>query len=228
MRRMLFVLLTLAGLSRGTLEAQTCHGLAPLPTGQLQATGAGMLRTGSRSVAVGLISDLPAGAFGAVQLGTTAMEAFEKSSLDLAASLGYQLDLDGAGRTQLCPMASTTLQLGPNNAFGSGVGRTTFSAGLGLAAGTSLQLRPLLSLVPAIGLGVGHRTHRAESSAGSQLFRIDETYGFAQLQVGVVINQHLSIRPSIELPLGLEGGNMGLGLTVGYHFGRRNPPGTEP
>jgi hypothetical protein len=84
----------------------------------------------------------------------------------------------------------------------------------------------LLALVPAIGIGVGHRTYQAMSTAGAQLFRIGETYGFAQLQVGVVVNQNLSIRPGVEIPLGLDGGYAALGLTVGYHFGRR-PAGNE-
>jgi hypothetical protein len=228
MRPTLLLLLAFIGLSGGSLEAQTCRGLAPLPSGQLQATGTATLATGSRSVEAGLVSDLPARAFGGLEVGTTSVEAFEKSSLDLGAFLGYQLDVGGTGQVQLCPLANTSLQLGPNNAFGSGVGRSTFGATIGLAAGTSLTLRPLLSLVPAIGVGVGHRTHQAESSAGTQLFRIAETYGFAQVQVGVVVKGNLSIRPSVEIPLGMQGGEVALGLTVGYHFGRRHPAGIEP
>jgi hypothetical protein len=224
MRRLLVVLFTLSGLSRASLEAQTCQGLAPLPSGQLQATGTAMVATGSRTVGVALVYDLPARAFGDVGVGTTQVEAFEKSSLDLGASLGYQLDIGAAGQAQVCPIASTSVRLGPNNAFGSGVERSTFGAGIGLAGGTAFQLRPLLSLVPAITVGVGHRLHQAESSAGVSLFRIAETYGFAQFHVGVVVNHNLSIRPSVEIPLGREGGDAGLALTVGYRFGRRHSP----
>lgn len=227
MRRILLVVFTLIGLSRASLEAQTCRGLAPLPAGQLQATGTGALATGSRSVAAALVYDLPAKAFGGVGIGTTSVEAFEKSSLDLGASLGYQLDLGSTGQAQLCPTASTSLQLGPNNAFGSGVERSTFSAGVGVTAGTSLRIQPLLSLVPAIAVGVGHRTHHAKSSTGTSLLRIAETYGFAQFHVGLVVNQNLTIRPSVEVPLGLEGGDAAVGLTVGYHFGGRGPAGSE-
>jgi hypothetical protein len=222
MQRMLLVLFTLTGWSGASLAAQTCRGLAPLPAGHLQATGTGMLATSFRRMEAALAYDLPARAFGEVGIGTTAVEAFEKSSLDLGASLGYQLDLGPAGQAQLCPLASTSLQLGPNNAFGSGVDRTTFSAGVGVAAGASFRLRPLLSLVPAIGIGVGHRTHEARSSAGTQLLRISETYGFVQLQAGLVVNHNLTIRPGVQIPLGLDGSDAALGVTVGYHFGRRH------
>ena len=222
MRRLLVVLFTLTGLSRASLEAQTCRGLAPLPAGQLQATGSGTLATSFQSLGAELVYDLPSRAFGGAEIGTTSVEAFEKSSLDLGALLGYQIDVGSAGQAQLCPIASTTLQVGPNNAFGSGVSRSTFSAGIGLSGGTSLRLRPLLSLVPAIAVGIGHRTHQAESSAGARLLRIEETYGFAHFQVGFVVNQNLSIRPGLEIPLGLEGGNAAVGLSVGYHFGGRH------
>ena len=70
---------------------------------------------------------------------------------------------------------------------------------------------------------MGHRIHQAESSAGVSLFRIAETYGFAQLHVGIVVNHNLSIRPGVEMPLGLEGGDATMGLTVGYRFGGRRP-----
>ena len=36
MRRLMVVLFALTGLSRASLEAQTCHGLAVLPSGQPQ------------------------------------------------------------------------------------------------------------------------------------------------------------------------------------------------
>jgi hypothetical protein len=219
MRRLLVVLFTLSGVSRVSLEAQTCHGLAPLLAGQLQATGTAMLSTDSRSVSAALVYDLPAGAFGGVGIGTTEVEAFEKSSVDLSASLAYQLEVGRSGQAQVCPIASTSLQLGPNNAFGSAVQRSTFSAGIGFSGGAEFRLQPLLSLVPALAVGVGHRTHQAESSAGATLFRIAETYGFAQFHVGMVVNQNLSIRPSVEIPLGLDGGYAGFGLTVGYRFG---------
>jgi hypothetical protein len=223
MRRLMVVLFALTGLSRASLEAQTCHGLAPLPSGQLQATGTALLGTGSRSVGIGLLYDLPARAFGGASIATTEVEAFEKSGLDLSASLAYQLDVADAGQAQICPIASAGLRVGPNNAFGSGVDRSTFSGGIGLAGGATFPLRPLLSLVPAVAVGVGHRIHQAASSAGVSLFRIAETYGFAQLQVGVVVNHNLSIRPGVEIPLGLDGGDAAVGLTVGYRFGGRHP-----
>ncbi|HET6837350.1 MAG TPA: hypothetical protein VFH24_04850, partial [Gemmatimonadales bacterium] len=68
MRRLLVVLFTLIGVSRASLEAQTCRGLAPLPAGQLQATGSGTLATSFQSLGAELVYDLPARAFGGAEI----------------------------------------------------------------------------------------------------------------------------------------------------------------
>ena len=221
MRRLQILLFTFIALSCAPLEAQTCRGLAPLPSGELQASGSAMVAAAMHSLAAELVYALPSRGFGGVGLGTTLDEGLEKSTVDLAASLGYQLELGRAAPVQLCPVVNTTLQLGPNNAFDSGVKRSTVSAAIGFTAGTSLRLRPMLSLVPAVAIGVGHRIHQAESSTGVRLFRIAETYGLAQIHLGFVVRENISVRPTLEIPLWLGGAGPGLGLTVGYHFGKR-------
>ena len=42
----------------------------------------------------------------------------------------------------------------------------------------------------------------------------------AQLGVGLVMNQNISIRPSVDLPL-KSGNDTRFGLTVGYNFGSK-------
>ena len=220
MRRMLGITLTLLALTHAPAAAQFCRGLASLPAGRLQATGVGSMANGSKSVGAGVAYALPMKAFGGVSLGMTEVEALEKASLDLGAMLGYQIALGGRGGAQLCPMAGASLQAGPNNAFNSGVDRSTFDATVGLTVGTSVTIRPDLLLVPAAGLGFAHRIHKAESSAGATLLRMSESYGTAQFHLGFVLKQNLSLRPSVEIPLGLEGSNPTVGFTVGYNFGR--------
>ena len=218
MRRILAVLVAMTGLSPAFAAAQTCRGLAPLPAGQFQATGTGKLASGSESIGAAVLYDLPAQAFAGAGTGMTSVEAFGKSTLDLAATAGYQIAV--TQQVHVCPLADVALQLGPNDAFESGVDRSTWSTALGFAAGTAFSLRPDLSLVPAISLKVGRRTHEAENSAGATLFHIVETYGVAQLHLGLVLDQNVSVRPTVELPLGLAGGNLSVGLTMGYNFGR--------
>jgi hypothetical protein len=201
---------------------QTCRGLAPLSATPIQVTGTGAVTNGSTSVAAGFAADVPMLVFGGVEVGTTAMEAFGKSTLDLGASLGYQLDLETSGRFQLCPIASIGFQVGPNNTFDSDVDRSAVSTRLGITAGASIAVRSEVELVPAIGLAWASRTDKAQNSSGVNLFRISNSYAIAQLHLGIILRRNLSLRPSVEVPIGIEGSDPAIGLTLGYNFGRRD------
>ena len=45
----------------------------------------------------------------------------------------------------------------------------------------------------------------------------------ARLGVGFVFNQQISVRPTIDIPVGVEGGaDPVFGLSVGYNFGSKS------
>jgi hypothetical protein len=46
-----------------------------------------------------------------------------------------------------------------------------------------------------------------------------DTHGIASLGVGLIFN-NISVRPNVVIPVGLDGADPTLGLTVGYNFGR--------
>ena len=220
MRPVLVSLLALFTLIRTPAVAQVCRGLAPPPSNQLQVTGSGTVASGLKSVGAAVAYGVSR-AFGGVGLGSTSVEALEKSALDLGATLGYRIPVAASGRAELCPTVRIGLQVGPNNAFESAVDRSTFSAVVGATAGTSIVLGPQAALVPAVGLGLAYSRVKADNQAGANLFRISESYALAQLHIGIVLNQNISVRPSVDLPLGQEGGDPTFGLTVGYNFGSR-------
>jgi hypothetical protein len=76
-----------------------------------------------------------------------------------------------------------------------------------------------MNVVPSAGIAFGYAREKAENAAGATLFEIDDTYALAQVGVGILLDANLSVRPNIEIPLGLDGGEPVLGLTVGYNFG---------
>jgi hypothetical protein len=223
MRRILLLSLATAGFAWAPAAAQTCRGLAALSASPIQATAEASLTQGSSSVGGGLSYGLPVGVFGSAELGTTSMEAFGGSSLDIGGSLGYQVTLPNVGGLELCPIASVGFQVGPKNNFHSGVNRSAWTGTLGLAAGTSLEANPRLKIVPTIGFSYGYRKDKAESSAGATLFEISNSYGLAQFGVGLVLNSDISVRPSMDIPLGLDGSDPIFGLTLGLNFGHIGP-----
>jgi hypothetical protein len=166
--------------------------------------------------------------FGALAISTTSDAAVGGSSIDLGASLGYQIPVGNSARFHLCPVANFGLGLGPKNTFNSGVDRSSRAASIGIALATSLLAAPRVKIVPMLGLGYGYRQAKAENTAGVDLFEITESYAQLQLGVGLVLNSNISVRPGVDFSLGLEATDPTFGITVGYIFGRKRSHGRFP
>lgn len=202
--------------------AQTCLGLASFSTGPMQVTGAGSFTQHSNTLGVGASYGFVSRLFTAGALGTSFSEAFEGSSLDLGATLGYEIPVGKTGQLQLCPLASLGLQLGPNSRLQSGVDRSDRMAALGLAVGTVFRTGARAEVAPTVGLSYAYEKSQATNNAGDLLFQISDTYLLAQFGVGFILNSNISLRPQIDIPLGWSGNEPTLGLTVGYNFGRKD------
>jgi hypothetical protein len=76
-----------------------------------------------------------------------------------------------------------------------------------------------MQVIPTVGLAYAYRQDKAENSAGASLFEIADHYALAQVGIGLVLNSTISVRPSVEIPLGLYSGDPTFGITLGYNFG---------
>jgi hypothetical protein len=81
-----------------------------------------------------------------------------------------------------------------------------------------------MKIVPTAGISWAHTKLSAKDSAGTSLGSASDSYGLAQLGIGLVMNQNISIRPSVDIPLGLTGSNARFGMTLGYNFGSKGAP----
>jgi hypothetical protein len=64
-----------------------------------------------------------------------------------------------------------------------------------------------------------YRQTQAENAAGADLFQITNSYAQVQLGVGLILNNNISVRPGVDIPVGLGGTSPIVGLTLGYNFG---------
>jgi len=221
MRRILPAFLALLLLSARSIQAQTCQGLASFSGSPLQVTGEASLTHESSALGGGLVYGLPQGPFAEAAVARRAHENFGGSSVDVAAALGYELAFGHGSLLHLCPLAGAGVQLGPNNAFNSGVKRSRRSAQIGLSFGAELTPQRLWNIIPTFALSYAFQRDQAEDANGGVLFQIDDGYTLAQLGLGLVFKSTVSLRPYIDLPLWSEGGEPGVGLTVGYALGKR-------
>jgi hypothetical protein len=199
--------------------AQTCLGLASYSDAPVQVTGAGWLTSEASSFGAGLGYGHPSRMFGGIAIGTTSNEAFHGSTLELGASVGYQIPLGKTAQFHLCPVASFGVGIGPKNTFNSGVDRSSQTASAGIALATSLPATPRVKVIPTLGLAYAYRGDKAENTSGASLFEIKDHYARVQLGVGLVLDSNYSLRPSVDIPLRQAASGPTFGIILGYNFG---------
>jgi hypothetical protein len=217
MRRSLVLSLAVLAIVRSPAVAQTCMGLASFSTAPMQVTGGAQISNLSTTFGATAGYGMPSSVYGNVGVATTSHDGFDGSTLGLGLRAGYQMEVGKSRQVQVCPNASFGLGIGPND-DAAGIHQSTRSATVGVNVGTVLAPNPRMMVVPSVGLAYAYGKVRAENDAGTTLFEISDRYALAQLGVGIVLNQNISLRPNVDIPLGLDGGEPTFGLTVGYNF----------
>jgi opacity protein-like surface antigen len=223
MRRSLVVSLALAAMVNAPAVAQTCQGLASFSAGQMQVVG-NIAVPEARTVFGGSFSyGMPSGIYAGADLSNTSIDNDGGSSLGIGAHAGYQMKLGRTGKLNLCPVASLNIGMGPDNDEADLDGSST-DVHFGLALGTEMGSTPRMRIIPTAGLGLQYSKLKLEDSGpgGGPIFDGSETYGLARVGVGFVFNQQISVRPTIDIPVGSDLSNdPTFGLSVGYNFGSK-------
>jgi hypothetical protein len=221
MRRSLVVSLALLAIVRSPAVAQSCLGLASFSTGQMQVAGNAQFNNLYNTWAGNFSYGLPSGVYGGVSLSTTSFDGIDPNSLGVGANVGYQMTVGKAGQFHVCPVASLSLGMGPDDAAAN-INSSSTDAHLGLAVGTSMGTNPRMRILPTAGLGLQYRKEKVQDTApGGTTFEGSDTYALARLGVGFVFNQAISVRPTIDIPLGYVNNDATLGVTVAYNFGSK-------
>ena len=222
MRRTLIASLALLGAAPSAAWAQTCMGLASFSTAPMQITASGQFSALAHTFGGSVGYGMPSSLYGEAGISTTSNDGDAAHRLGLSARVGYQLELSSARQIQVCPIAGFALGMGPND-DAAGVHRSGRVGTIGVNVGAVFLASPQMKVLPNAGLAYAYGKEQAENAAGATLFEISDHYARAQVGVGILLNSNISVRPNVEIPLGLEGGEPVFGLTLGYNFGRSLP-----
>ena len=226
MRRSLMVPLALLAIVKSPAAAQTCQGLASYSAGQLQVAANAQFPEARKVWGGSITYGVPSGIYGGADLSTTSFDAPEgvdaPSSLGVGVHAGYQMKLGRTGKMALCPVANLALGMGPDDDAAE-INSSTTDLHFGLALGTEMGASQQMRILPTAGLGLQYSKLKIEDSGpGGQTVEGSETYALARLGVGFVFNQQISVRPSVDIPLGSDLSNdPAFGITVGYNFGSK-------
>jgi len=221
MRRTLFVSMALVAAVNAPAVAQTCLGSASFSNGNMQVSGNGQFTEGVNRFGAGFAYGIPAGVFAGAQLSTTSYDGADASSMGIGANVGYQLNLGKSANIHVCPVASFELGMGPDDEA-TNTDASSQNATLGFSVGKVMGNTPRMQIIPSVGLGLAYSKLKVEDATTSS--ELSDTYGQAQLGVGLVFNQSIAVRPSVSIPLGLDGSDPTFGLTVAYSFGSKAAP----
>ena len=225
MRRSLVVSLALLAIVRSPAVAQTCQGLASFSAGQMQVSGNAQFGEVTKTWGGSFSYGMPSGLYAGADISTTSFDeetGIDQSSLGIGAHAGYQMKLGRTGKMSLCPVARLALGMGPDDEAND-INASQTHVHFGLALGTEMGSTASMRIIPTAGLGLQYSKAKIEdTSPGGGTAEGSETYGLARLGVGFVFNQQISVRPTVDIPVGSDLINdPTFGITVGYNFGSK-------
>ena len=227
-------------------DAQVCAGVSPFSNGNVRvgmgggSLGAGLgSADGDPSLGFHVAAGASRGAFAnvGVSAGFSAKrfirEKFAASGVDDAASAtvsvsgGYSVSSPALRHIEFCPIAGFALQSGPQmwgqcaplpsggKSCSGGIHGSARALWLGGNIGLLHRVSPTLAFVPFAGAAlVSSRISGDERS---------QTDGYVEVSLGAgVVVRRTTIRPTLSLPMGLEGGTSSVGLQFAFNIGPKS------
>lgn len=225
----LLALLLASALPVHAAATQTCLGLPSFRSGRIQLAANGSFGEDARSFEGSLSLGSNKG-FGGLSLGAVDYDEIEGSTLLIGGGAGYQLPLGASSSFHVCPGIRASVGFGPRDVFGglydsAGVQRdprpgddaSTFVFVAGLSLGASLGSTGV-RLNPTAGLAFAYSSFQLKDPGGTGAERSD-TYGALDVALGLIIRSVFAVRPSITIPIGLQGADPVFGLTLAINVG---------
>lgn len=205
-----------------SLGAQTCTGAASYKVGPMRA-GAG-LEVGDHATTYGAAFGLGAliGPFGSVSLSRTEYDNVDGGGTTVGLNAGYAIDVNLTKTMQFCPIGGFRYQSGPNiqSAFGN-VDVTAHAVEFGGSFGGVATSTPTFVFVP-FG-AASYVASRASASLAGFNTSDSQDYTLLTLGAGFIVNHTLTIRPSVVIPVGLDGATSSFAIDFGFSFGETGP-----
>jgi hypothetical protein len=212
-RALLLLLSALASLP-ATAGAQACLGFPSFAANHLQVSADLAFSNDVNTFGVA-VSGGSSTAFGGVGVGGADFDG--RSATTVSGSVGYQVRATSAGRAQVCPILAIGLGFGPKDLTGPGSEQTTRSAQLGLAFGGELMRGGELRLVPSFVVAFNHVQTDIDGPGTS----LSDSFGSIGFGLGFVLNNRLSIRPSVTQRVSAADEEPVVGLGIALNFGGR-------
>lgn len=211
------------------LHAQACLGAASYRVAPLQLDAGASFTDGSKGAGVQFGLGARQGAFMNLGVDFTSYDEVDGTGTSVGGSLGYDVAVTPIPATgpapstavSFCPIASVAYTKFPslNDGF-SDYDAHELDAGGGVALGISVTASPTVSVIP-FGSFAYYRGQATVSIPGLGSEVTSDSFGVTQLGIGLLMNQRITIRPSVSIPVGVDGSNPVFNFAVGFQVGSR-------
>lgn len=215
MSRVLLPALALSLAIPAAAVAQVCLGNASFATNHLQVNASYNATNNVDELDASLVWGSNS-AFAGLGVGSTEFDGGTPTTR-VGGSLGYQVPVSASGRVQACPMLRASYGF-PTDISGGGE-LSTQSYGLGIAVGGTLMTGARVALVPSLQAAV----QRDVYTVSGTLLPDDrsDTYATLGLALGFVLNNSLSLRPQVSVPINAASDDPIFGFGLSLNFGGR-------
>lgn len=214
---LLCLLFSGAPFASSVLQAQSCFGNASFARNHLQMNGDVVLTRDLEELGASFVSSSNS-VFAGLGLVSRAVDGGD-ASVAITGNLGYQVPVSRSRSVQVCPVLRASVGLPAKDYNGLGGELRTQSYGLGLNLGAELIRAERVALVPSLSIGVQRDV--TTISGGTAPDNIQDTYAYAGVALGIVVNNALSLRPSVMFPLEARLDSPIVGVGLALNFGGR-------
>lgn len=214
----------LAAAGAAPASAQSCAGTASFAAGRMRVGAGATFGDGAQAFGAQFAAGQTKGAFAGATLSRVDIDDVNEGAMAFDGTVGYGYDVAPAHAVQMCPMVGFGYTSGPNFDSPDGsldLGMRSLSAGVSF--GGVLTSTPAMSVVPFAGLSyMNQRSTMKLSAVGDPTMKESSTEDFALLELGAgfVLNQTMTVRPMVSVPMGLEDGKAAYGIGFAFNFGR--------
>jgi hypothetical protein len=201
----------------GALEAQACLGNPSFSTNHLQVN-AGASFAPSTTTFGGEFVGGSESLFTGLTAGGATYDGISGATLLAGIRAGFQVPVT-SGTMQVCPVVGAEVGFGPADVGGDRSDFRSRAVTFGLAAGGELLRSDRIAVVPSLSIGFAYTGTTVTGLLATETET--ETFGLAGAAVGLVLNDRLSIRPSVSFPIGLEGADPIYGIGFSLNYGGR-------
>jgi hypothetical protein len=149
------------------------------------------------------------------EVGHVSFDGTDETAVGFGGEGGYQVELGGNTALQACPVIGVDYVGGPKNQGGAVGDVSSMRLYGGMAIGARYRGSPSLDFVPTVGLTIQRASLKFSGTAQEP---DAETYAQIAFGSGFVYNRNLTIRPTVEIPMGLNNGENVFEIAVSYNF----------